>query len=267
MAVIRHLTLSGPWSAGPPQQADGLGSIPAPPGPCGTDVPARAHDLGPTTLALGPAMIRFTGVAEGDMADSTGTDPVVEHRRRSVVDRPWSWLHQVHGATVVVVGSPGDSAGQPADASVSAVPGVALAVLTADCAPVAFASPEGVIAVAHAGWRGLVAGVIEETVSTMRRLGARSVVAALGPCIHAECYPFGARDLDAVAERLGPGVRRTTSDGHPSLDIPAAVRIALRRADAALIADLAACTACSPGYWSWRARRDEARQATAVWRP
>jgi YfiH family protein len=212
-------------------------------------------------------MVRFTGVAEGDMADPTGTDPTVEHRRRSVVDRPWSWLHQVHGAAVVLVESPGGAAGHDADASVSAVPGVALAVMTADCAPVAFASPEGVIGVAHAGWRGLVAGVVEETVSTMRRLGARSVVAALGPCIHAECYPFGADDLDAAAERLGPGVRGETSTGQPSLDIPAAVRIALERADAALVRDVAICTACSARYWSWRAGRDHARQATVVWRP
>jgi YfiH family protein len=212
-------------------------------------------------------LVRFTGVAEGDMADPTGTDPTVERRRRSVVDRPWFWLHQVHGAAVVVVGSPQDETGQPADASVTAVPGMALAVMTADCAPVAFASPEGVIGVAHAGWRGLVAGVIEETVAAMRRTGAHSVVAALGPCIHAECYSFGAEDLDVAEERLGPGVRGVTSNGQPSLDIPAAVRIALGRADAALVADVDICTACSAGYWSWRARRDQARQATVVWEP
>ena len=280
MAVIRHQTLLGVSSATDREPPARLGAVPTGVVATGRDAGSAeraagsayqdrgptAKDVGATAFVLGPALVRFTGVAEGDMADPTGTDATVERRRRSVVDRPWFWLHQVHGAAVVV-GSPEDEIGQAADASVSAVPGVALAIMTADCAPVAFASPEGIIGVAHAGWRGLVAGVIEETVAAMRRLGAQSVVAALGPCIHTECYSFGADDLDAAAERLGPAVRGVTSDGRPSLDIPAAVRVALGRADAALIADVDICTACSAGYWLWRARRDRSRQATVVWRP
>ena len=95
----------------------------------------------------------------------------------------------------------------------SATPGCALAVLTADCAPVALASPEGVFGVAHAGWRGLVAGVLERTVDAMRALGATEIGAVLGPCIRAECYEFGPADLDRVAARLGDGVRATTAVG------------------------------------------------------
>jgi polyphenol oxidase len=201
------------------------------------------------------------------MADPTGSDPVVRARRHAVVDRPWSWLHQVHGVGVVVVDAPGGSAGEAADACVSAVPGVALAVVTADCAPVAFASPEGVIGVAHAGWRGLVAGVIEETVAAMRALGARSVVAALGPCIHPECYAFGPSDLEAVVAHLGPEVRSETSDGHPAFDIPRAIRLALGQAGAELVTDAGTCTACSSQHWSWRARQDRQRQATVIWQP
>ncbi len=222
---------------------------------------------GAAVITLGPARVRFTAKADGDMADPRGTDPVVLARRRAVVDRPWSSLTQVHGARVVVVDQPGGSAGATADAAVSAVPGVALAIVTADCAPVAFASPEGVIGVAHAGWRGLVAGVIEETVAAMRDLGARSVLAALGPCIHPECYAFGLSDLEAVVARLGPAVRSETSDGQPALDIPTAVAVALERAGAELVADAGICTACSSDHWSWRARQDRQRQATVVWQP
>jgi hypothetical protein len=199
------------------------------------------------------------------MADPTGTDPVVRARRESVVPLPWTWLTQVHGAEVAVVGSPGAAAGQVADAAATSAPGAALAIFTADCAPVTLASPEGVIGAAHAGWRGLVAGVIEDTVATMRRLGASSVTAALGPCIHAECYPFGSEDLDAAATRLGSAVRAETGDGHPALDIPQAVRAALERAGAELSVDAGICTSCSPEHWSWRARQDRQRQATVVW--
>src|SRR5438876_12396346 len=88
--------------------------------------------------------------------------PDVATRRRVVVDLRWTWLRQVHGDRVVTVSSPGAGAGSRADAAVTDQAGCALAVLTADCAPVALASPQGVLGVAHAGWRGLEAGVLEQ---------------------------------------------------------------------------------------------------------
>lgn len=188
-------------------------------------------------------------------------------RRRAVVDRSWTWLRQVHGAAVVEVATPGAGAGHTGDAAVSAAPGAALAVLTADCAPIALASPEGIIGVAHGGWRGLLAGVIPHTVAAMRRLGAGRVIAALGPCIHAECYPFGLDVLDRVADELGSAVRSTSRDGGDALDLPAAVRASLDQAGAELLVDVDVCTACSAEHWSWRARGDAQRQAAVVWQP
>ncbi len=230
------------------------------------DVPSSSSREPATTLGSG-AQLRWTNRADGDLVDPSGTDPVVEARRRAVVDRPWTWLRQVHGCNVVRVARPGEAAGAEADGAVSRAPGAALAVLTADCAPVALVSPEGVIGVAHAGWRGLLAGVVEAAVGGMRQLGATDVAAALGPCIHAECYPFGRADLDRVADRLGPGVRATSNDGGPALDLPAAVRASLERAGARLVLRRGVCTACSPAHWSWRGGRDTERQATVVWRP
>lgn len=221
-----------------------------------------------SVVALGPAWVRFTGRGDGDMAirdRHPGAADLVA-RRAAVLDRPWTVLRQVHGADVVIVTVPGGGLGTEADAAVSAVDGVALAILTADCAPVAFASPEGVIGVAHAGWRGLLAGVVGETVGAMRRLGASTVLAALGPCVGAECYAFGASELDRAAARFGDGVRSVTRHGEPALDVAAAVRVALRAAGADLTYETGVCTACSPDHWSWRARRDERRQATVVWR-
>ena len=198
---------------------------------------------------------RWTGRDEGDMGHRgrhvTEVDAAVESRRRAVLDRPWTWLRQVHGTGVVVVEGPGAGAGQVADASVSTSPGAALAILTADCAPVALASPEG---------------VVEAAVAAMRRLGAGEVVAALGPCLHAECCAFSPEDLDSVATRLGPSVRGRTREGGAALDIPAAVAAALEGAQARLVAASAQCTACGPGYFSHRARGDLERQALVVWR-
>jgi len=244
---------------------------------------------------LSSAKVAFTGRAEGDMGHGGGrveaVRPDVEARRRAVVDLPWTWLRQVHGAEVVRVDHPGHAAGSTADAVVASGEGCALAVLTADCAPVALASPEGVIGVAHAGWRGLVAGVLEATVREMRALGATDISAVLGPCIRPGCYAFGADDLDSVAARLGDVVRATTGTaggGGPALDVPAGVRAALVGAgvDPAAIGDVGTCTACSAQqFWwqqfswqqfswqqhswqhfSWRARREQQRQAAVIWR-
>ena len=192
--------------------------------------------------------------------------PEIEARRRAVVDAPWTWLRQVHGDTVVTVTSPGAGAGTTADAAVTDAPRSVLAVLAADCAPVALVSPEGVVAAVHAGWRGLVAGVLERAVNGARLLGATELRAVLGPCIHPECYEFGAADLDSVAAQYGDSVRSVTADGQPALDVPAAVRAALRGAGVADVDDVDVCTACSDDYFSWRARCELARQALVVWR-
>jgi YfiH family protein len=217
------------------------------------DTPGRA----------GGASVVFTSRADGDLGSATGSPDL---RRRQVVDLAWSVPHQVHGARVLEVDEPGEGSGEDADALITTRPGLAIAVLTADCAPVAFTSPEGIIGVAHAGWRGLEAGVLEATVSALRSRGASSVYAALGPCIHACCYQFGAEDLGRLVGRFGPTVAGTDRYGRPALDVPAAVRSALGRAGIERSDDVDVCTACSDRHWSWRARSDIGRQATVVWR-
>jgi YfiH family protein len=223
----------------------------------------------------GRGVVRFTTRGAGDLRVSQAGD-VLASRRAAVADLPWTWLHQVHGADVVVVDRPGQHAGVEADAAVTATPGAALAVHTADCAPVALLSDTGVAAV-HAGWKGLAAGVVEATVATLRRLtGGDALHAVLGPCIHPECYEFGPAELAQLTERYGPAVQGLTADGAPALDVPAAVRAALRAAgveDVAAGGDGAAgrvtvvdvCTACDPQMFSHRARQDSGRQAMVVW--
>ncbi len=166
-----------------------------------------------------------------------------------------------------MVSRPGGVTGAPGDALVSRDQLGCLAVFSADCPTVALASPQGVMGAVHSGWRGLVARVVEAAVSTMRELGATDVVAALGPCIHPECYRFSSSELDAVAHRLGPSVRSRAASGEPALDLDEAVRLAVVAAGAELVHRHPECTACSPAYFSHRAGGDHRRQALVVWRP
>ncbi len=188
-----------------------------------------------------------------------GASPVDEHR--------WAWLRQVHGPSVVVI-RPGDTlpAGVEADALVTDRPGVLLAVHTADCAPVSFVdAASGVVGIAHAGWRGVAAGVLDRTLDAMGALGAAAPTAVLGPCIHAPCYAFGEQDLDRVAAELGDEVRGTTAAGGAALDLPAAVGAALARRDVPLRTE-PACTACDAATWySHRARAEAGRMAHLTW--
>lgn len=218
-------------------------------------------------------LVRFTGRAEGDLGHRgrwvavAGVDPAVEARRRQVVDRPWSWARQVHGAGVVTVEGPGGGAGQPGDALVTTSRRAALAVLTADCAPVALASGGGAYGVVHAGWRGLVAGVVERAVAALRAVGGGPVEAALGPCIHPGCYEFGETELAQVASRWGQAVRARTAAGEPALDLPTAVRVALGDAGVEIVHHQDVCTACCPGWFSHRGRGEVERQAVVAWAP
>ncbi len=204
---------------------------------------------------------RFTDCGDGDLGPGAAE---VDRRRREVIALPWTWLRQVHGGDVVVVDRPGAQAGCRADGAVTTVPGAAIAVQVADCAPVAVLG-ESVVGVAHAGWRGLVAGIVPAVVDTMRRLAPGPLRAVIGPCIRPRCYPFGTAELEAVAGVVGDVVRAETGDGEPALDLAAAVRAALADVGVERCDDISVCTACSPSHWSHRGNRDGQRQALVAW--
>jgi YfiH family protein len=125
---------------------------------------------------------------------------------------------QVHGRQVAVVDAPWRAGeGPKADAMVTRMPGLALGVITADCGPVLFADEgAGVVAAAHAGWRGACGGVLEATVDAMVALGAvrAHVVAAIGPCIAQPSYEVAA-DLRAAVLGTLPDGSRFFADGRP----------------------------------------------------
>ena len=123
---------------------------------------------------------------------------------------------QVHGIDVAEVTMPWAAGEGPrADAMVTRIPGMALGIVTADCAPILFADPAaGVVGAAHAGWRGAVAGVIEATLRAMMVLGAQKnqIKAAVGPCIGQESYEVASDLRDAVIAGA-PGNARFFVDG------------------------------------------------------
>jgi YfiH family protein len=198
-------------------------------------------------------------------------EPVaLAERRRAAVDRPWVWLRQVHGAEVVVVtrDNAEEVCGTEADALVTAEPGIALAIQTADCAPVMFHGEHGVLGIAHAGWRGLEGGVIERTAEAMATLGAGRIRLTVGPHIVGSCYEFGEVDLQRLEGRFGPSIRTQTAQGTPALDLATLIQSAWR---GPVLPNRRRphdeCTACHPERWfSHRARRETERMATVVWR-
>jgi len=160
-------------------------------------------------------------------------EAVKENRRRAMAmlylpPEALATVYQTHSSDVVVVTEPWPADQQPkADAMVTDRPGIALGILTADCAPVLLADGKnGVIAAAHAGWRGAVGGVVENTVKAMLDLGAKTdtIVGAIGPCIGQRSYevgpefpaPFLAEDK-ANADFFAPAPRKP---GHHLFDLP-----------------------------------------------
>ncbi len=211
----------------------------------------------------------FTDRSDGDLSIRQ-PQGCLDARREAVAPLPWTWLDQVHSNVVVVVDRPGGAAGSVADAAVTAVPGVTLAVHTADCAGVLLWSTTGVSSVgaAHAGWRGLTDGVLQATVAAMRDLGAGELSWRLGPCISPSAYEFSEDDLAQVASRTDPAVMSRTAEGRPALDLRAGVRAVLERAGAHESIDPdqpVDCTATSGRHYSFRARQDRGRQAAVIW--
>lgn len=232
---------------------------------------SRAPAAPPLLVArLGPARVWCTGVAHGNLGDHVGDDPAVVARNRAALAAPtgtdaadWAWVSQVHGAAVHIATGPTPPgvATPVADAIVTNVRGLALAIVTADCAPLVVACADAV-GVVHAGYRGIAAGVIEAAIQSLRDIGNGPVRAFLGPCIRAPRYEFGADDLVPFVASYGAQVEGRTRTGRPALDIPAAIRVVLERARVVGFDDCTVCTSDSADYFSYRRDGETGRQAT-----
>lgn len=226
---------------------------------------------------------RRGGVSRGPFAElnlgvSTGDEPsaVRANRRRVAAGLGLdpgriSLVNQVHGRSVCRLAGPsrpglfaGGLVGWPAaDAMTTAKPGAALCVLGADCLPVLVWRRDGTcVGAAHAGWRGLVAGVVEATLESLA--GEGPIAAAIGPGIGPCCYEVSADVRDRFAERFGPGVL-----AGKAVDLASAAEIALGHAGVTgeAIWRSGVCTSCDEGRF-FSHRRDgpaTGRQAGLIW--
>lgn len=177
------------------------------------------------------------------------------------------WMEQTHGCGVAVIEEI-PTGPVPADALVTRRRDVVLAVLVADCVPVLLADAvAGVVAVAHAGRRGLAAGILPATLAAMVKLGAvpAAVTAATGPAIGPCCYEVPAQ-LQAEVAAAVPGTAAPTRHGTPALDLPAGVVGVLRRAGVRRCTRSRVCTADDPAYFSHRRDGVTGRFAGYAWR-
>lgn len=178
------------------------------------------------------------------------------------------WMNQVHGAGVAVVDGPWGTDPVPSvDALVTDRPGLALAVLTADCVPVLLADPvAGVVAAAHAGRPGMVAGVVPATVARMTELGARPerIVARTGPAVCGRCYEVP-EAMRAEVAAVEPAAHAETSWGTPAVDVTAGVLDQLARLGVTDVVASGVCTLESRDHYSYRRDRTTGRLAGYVW--
>jgi YfiH family protein len=153
------------------------------------------------------------------------------------------------------------------DALVTSTPGLGLVVLAADCLPVLLADAgAGVVAAAHAGRQGLLAGVLEATLAQMQALGATAggTTAVLGPAACGACYEVP-QDMADDAEHRLPGSRATTRQGTPSVDLVAGARTVLHGAGVEAVTAVGGCTLEQPERWySYRRDRTTGRHGGLV---
>ncbi|MDQ6803838.1 MAG: polyphenol oxidase family protein [Actinomycetota bacterium] len=242
------------------------------------DLAAPFHPAGDhiaVDLAGGRAMFttRRGGSSTGpyagfNMGTTTETQPAdVLDNRRAVQDRlgaTLAWGHQVHGTRVAVAQGPPPRADAPeqADGQATVTRGVAAMVMVADCLPIALAG-EGAVAVIHAGWRGLAAGIVGEGVARMRELGEHGpLCAAIGPGAGVCCYEVG-EEVHAAFPEHGAALRRGRN-----LDLKAIAARELDRAGVHVVHDVGLCTICSDPSLFFSHRRDHGvtgRQAGLAW--
>ena len=196
--------------------------------------------------------VAFTAASDGDVRG----EPVDRATASSLlgIDDRWATVTQVHGSTVVRASASGDRGS--ADAVFTTEKDLPVAVFTADCIGVALIGA-GAVGVAHAGWRGVAAGVVPALAEAMHGVGRPPRGAAIGPGIGPCCYEVG---QEVIAEI--PGSAATTTWKTESVDLVQAIR---RQLVGLPVWASAECTLCGKGFHSHRRNSTPERMATIAW--
>lgn len=220
-----------------------------------------------TTRQGGASCNDYAGFNLGECAGDDA-HAVASNRRflRGLLPGEPVWMRQVHGTRVIEAGP--WSVGEEADAAVTRTPGRVCAVLTADCLPVLLADAQGnVVGIAHAGWRGLAAGVIESVVQAMG-VAPASLVAYLGPFIEAGAYEVGRDVFDAFvgADAAAAAAFASRGEGKFLADLNLLARQRLMRLGVGSIHGGTLCTYSDPErFYSYRRDGVTGRMASLVW--
>ncbi len=209
-----------------------------------------------------------------NLGDHVGDDPAAVAANRSRLaaaagldtDRV-VWMNQAHGDRVAVLDGPPTGAIENTDALVTAVAGLALAVVSADCVPVLMADARAeVVAAVHAGRVGAQRGVVLRAVQAMRAVGAHpeDISVLLGPAVSGRNYEVPA-EMAAAVEAALPGSRTTTSAGTSGLDLRAGIACQLRDLGITAIDIDPRCTVDDPALFSYRRDGHTGRFASLVW--
>ena len=235
-------------------------------------VPAKVHGFTTLRHGLGASQTPFDdfnlGLRAGDEPDAVQRNRRLLSEHASLPADP-CWLRQVHGVAVERLDTPCTEE-READASVTSTPGVVLAILTTDCMPVLFCADEGTeVGAAHAGWRGLAGGVLENTLAAMRT-SPRHVQAWLGPAAGPQRYEIGEEVFEAFVSRDADAAPAFTATrpGHWRVDLYALARRRLMAAGvpAANIHGGGLCTISEPErFFSHRRDQRTGRMASLVW--
>lgn len=179
-----------------------------------------------------------------------------------------AWLHQVHGNRVVRLDDIDGNRVEPeADAATTNVPGLVLGILTADCLPILLCSMDGdEVSGAHAGWRGLAGGVLEQTLASMRSRPAR-IMAWIGPAIGRVSYEVGEEVHAAFVSTDAAAISAfsPTRPGHWLCDLPALARLRMRAAGLSSISGGGFDTRTDPHFYSHRRDTRSGRFASLIW--
>lgn len=208
-----------------------------------------------------------------NLGANSGDDPHLVARNRQALtaalhlNEPVHWLKQVHGKHVIHLDNP--VADNCADASVTSQPEQVCAVLTADCLPAFFAAIDGSeVGVAHAGWRGLAAGVLESTVAAMRAKPGE-LVASLGPAIGPEAFEVGpdVRAAFVAVHADNQAAFKPSRDDRLLCDIFKLARMHLERCGVGRVYGGGLCTWSDPDrFYSYRRDGATGRMASLIWR-
>ena len=224
-----------------------------------------------TTRAGGVSSPPFDSLNLG-FATEDAAPAVAENRRRlrTLLPQEPRWLKQVHGAHVVSAESVRER--PEADAAIARERNTVCAILIADCLPVLFSDREGtIVAAAHAGWRGLAAGVLENTVDTMTAAGvaADHIIAYIGPAIGPYAFEVGNEVRAAYVDRDGGAADAFSPNGAGKwlADLPRLARRALARRGVTAIFGGNLCTYSDPKrFYSYRRDKVTGRMAAVIWR-